>query len=306
MEGRAMLAVTPSFVPATGVLSISVDSSDADTTAYVRLSGTSIQVASDAAFTTPYAVAAANVSTITVTGAVGGFEGVEVTEGLLSVTRFDASGLESVAFGATAVVGGNVTASNSDGALAVNGLRSENNIELSSSVAGVSLNGLVVGDRLVLSASGDIDQAVGSEINTGVLVAAINAGSTSGNVVLANAANSVSAFEAVNPLPGGIVSITTDSSLLVGTSASRGISVANDGSIVIVAGGAVSQFVGSELSGGKLSVSVATGDITLTEPLTTLLLFRVRPRPPRQRSGSPRSVISLLASVHRASPPQTV
>ena len=265
LEGRAMLAVTSAFDSVTGVLEINVDSSDANTTAYVRLSGSNIEVADNAAFTGAKPEAAANVSTITVTGAVGGDEAMELTSGALVISQLSSVGIETLAFSGGSSVSGDIVASNADGALLVDGIRTAADAALTSSLSGVTLAGSIAVGRLDVEANGDIDQDPSGELDAASVVTMITAGALSGNVVLENAGNSIAAFEAVSSVPGCVVSIRSDSAIVLGVSASSGVSVPSDGAIQIAAAGSVTQLSGGQLSGGSVVVTVSAGDVVLTE-----------------------------------------
>lgn len=271
LEGRALLAVTPIQFGST--LSIQVDSADADTTAYVRLSGGSIDVSADPTFATFDAFPAIGVATIQVTGdADSGSEGLELTDGVLAVNLISTN-VERLTFTNASSVSGIITATNSTAALFASGIRTAGNAVLSSSVSDVTLGGQIEVNRLDVMAFGDIDQAVGSVIHAATVVATIAASSTSGSVTLDESANQIAAFEAMSSVPSGVVSVATDGPLVVGVSTGGGISVSSNGSIVIAATGTISQIVGGSISGGTLEVSVSTGDILLDEASNNVVAF---------------------------------
>ena len=265
LEGRAMLAVTQTFDSVTGSLEIKVDSSDANTTAYVRLSGSDIEVADNAAFTGAFKEAAGNVSTITVTGAVEGDEAMELTSGALVISQLSLVGIETLAFSGGSSVSGDIVASNADGGFLVDGIRTAGDAVVSSAVAGVTLAGSIVVGRLDVEANGDIDQDPSGKLDAASVVTVITAGAVSGDVILENAGNMIAAFEGASSVPGCVISIRSDSALVLGVSASSGVSVPSDGEIQIAAAGSVTQLSGGQLSGGSVVVTVSAGDVVLTE-----------------------------------------
>jgi len=264
LEGRAMLAVSASLDINTSKLGVFVDSSDAASTAYVRLNGNSIEVSSDAAFTAPLvgSYAATNVATIVVTGATGGDEGLQVAEGFLKVVELRASDVEKITFTPSGGITGSMTAT-TDGSLLIDGLNASS-ATLSSAFGGVAFAGVVaVNDFLNVQALDDIVQLTAAEINAPKLVATIGS-SGDGDVLLANEQNTIGAIEATNTRGGGLISISSDSSVVIGISPGHGLSTTADGAIAISAGGDVTQAADSAVSTANLSVSTSGGDIRLT------------------------------------------
>jgi len=104
LEGRALLAVSPLVVGSD--LQISVDASGGLDTAYLRQTADLIEVASNPRFAGGFAVAAASISGIVVTGSGGG-QALVITAGNIAASLAVAS-VERVTFGGGATVGGDV------------------------------------------------------------------------------------------------------------------------------------------------------------------------------------------------------
>ena len=297
LESRSLLAVSANL--AAGLLTINVDSTDANNTAFVRFdSGTSNYIVSTTSGGVGILIAGGpsttiNTTAITVAGAAAGtesvfFEGATnfVLTGALNVAATVENAVinRSLSF-ASATIGANaVTAVNAGntitataGAVSIDsgtvtlaaGLTSNTaDVNVRASTGALAVNGAVTANSgsVRLNAAGNISQ-------TAVITAsALGVRTTAGNVDLTLAGNNVATFAAANTVAGGTVKYRDADAVALGSVATVGsftgaTGVTTNAADVTLVSGALS--IGQVITAGTGTVRLTTaGGVSQTAAIT--------------------------------------